>query len=176
MTSAVRTAFGHALPSTGWSKARDSTAEVGCQRSRRSPSQVRTRRRHPSLTAPAIPVRRYRVRVRGCSVMIHEGALETARSLDTHVIRPSSIDRRNRQDDRQSCDRVEVSLRGDHENRAVIALLSAANRLEGGPGHDPGRELEVSHVAGRRVLRAPTTPTPRRETSGLRPRTPRLPV
>ena len=67
----------------------------------------------------------------GARLLRHDprGALETARSLDTHVIRPSSIDRRNRQDDRQICHRIEVSLRGDHEDRAVTALLSAANRL-----------------------------------------------
>ncbi len=43
------------------------------QRSRKSPSQVRTARRQSIDTPPATPVRRSRDSVRGCSVMTHDG-------------------------------------------------------------------------------------------------------
>jgi len=45
----------------------------GVQRSRKSLSQSRTALRHPWETCPATPVIRSRERVRGCSLMIHDG-------------------------------------------------------------------------------------------------------
>lgn len=91
---------------------------------------------------------------------------ETARPLDAHVIRPSAIDRSDRQDDRQGRHRIEIACGGHHENWTVTALLPAANRLERRPGDNSRCQLEVSHAAGRTVPRAPMMPTPRRETCG----------
>lgn len=113
------------------------TASRECQRSRRSPSQVRTRRRHPSLTAPAIPVRRSRVRVRGCPVMIREGR---SRPLLPRHTRDSAILDRPTQSAGRS---PELSPRRGipprrRREQGGDRLALGRERLERGPGYDPG--------------------------------------
>lgn len=73
-------------------------------------------------------------------------SIKAAWPAHRNMIRPSSVNRRDREDDHEHGDRVEVTRRGDHEHGSMASVLAATHRLERRPGDNARRELRIAHA------------------------------
>ena len=85
----------------------------------------------------------------GAGLLRHDPGrpIERAWAIDADVVRPTPLDGRDRENDNESRDRVEVSGGCDDEHSAMTALLPAAHGLKGCPGDGSWSELKIRHGA-----------------------------